>query len=91
MSDYYNQGMTAYNYIHNKMQDTLKKPSYGRYILLAFCLAFMIVGVWFPAHFMWVVWAFVAYLALNVILMVFAVSMTLVAVLLIRRLVNSGD
>lgn len=91
MSDYYNQGMTAYNNAINKMQDTLKKPSYGRYILLAFCLAFTITGVWFPAYFMWVVWAFVAYLALNVILiLVMAISMAAL-VLLLRHLAKRED
>lgn len=91
MSDYYNQGMTAYNNAINKMQDIVKKPGYGRYILLAFCLAFTITGVWFPAYFMWVVWAFVAYLALNVILiLVMAISMAAL-VLLLRHLAKRGD
>lgn len=91
MSDYYNQGMTAYNNAINKMQDIVKKPGYGRYILLAFCLAFTITGVWFPAYFMWVVWAFVAYLALNVILiLVMAISMAAL-VLLLRHLAKRGN
>lgn len=91
MSDYYNQGMDAYNHAINKMQDIVKKPGYGRYILLAFCLAFTITGVWFPAYFMWVVWAFVAYLALNVILiLVMAISMAAL-VLLLRHLAKRGD
>lgn len=91
MSDYYNQGMTAYNNAINKTQDIVKKPGYGRYILLAFCLAFTITGVWFPAYFMWVVWAFVAYLALNVILiLVMAISMAAL-VLLLRHLAKRGN
>lgn len=91
MSDYYNQGMDAYNHAINKMQDIVKKPGYGRYILLAFCLAFTITGVWFPAYFMWVVWAFVAYLALNVILiLVMAISMAAL-VLLLRHLAKRGN
>lgn len=91
MSDYYNQGMTAYNNATNMVRDTVKKPGYGRYILLAFCLAFTITGVWFPAYFMWVVWAFVAYLALNVILiLVMAISMAAL-VLLLRHLAKRGN
>lgn len=91
MSDYYNQGMTAYNNAINKMQDTVKKPGYGRYILLAFCLAFMITGVWFPAYFMWIVWAFVAYLALNIILILVSVISMAALVLLLRHLAKRGD
>ena len=92
MSDYYNQGMTAYNNnAINTMRDTVKKPGYGRYILLAFCLAFMITGVWFPAYFMWVVWAFVAYLALNIFLILVLVICMAVVVLLLRHLAKSGD
>lgn len=91
MSDYYNQGMDAYNHAINKMQDTIKKPGYGRYILLAFCLAFTITGVWFPAYFMWVVWAFAAYLALNIILILVLVICMAVVVLFLRHLAKRGD
>ena len=91
MSDYYNQGVAAYNNSINTMRDIVKKPGYGRYILLAFCLAFMITGVWFPAYFMWVVWTFVAYLALNIILiLVYVIRMAVVA-LSLRHLAKSGD
>lgn len=91
MSDYYNQGVAAYNNSINTMWDIVKKPCYGRYILLAFCLAFTITGVWFPAYFMWVVWAFVAYLALNIILiLVYVICMAVVA-LFLRHLAKSGD
>lgn len=91
MSDYYNQGMTACNNAINKMRDTAKKPGYGRYILLAICLAFTITTVWFPAYNMWVVWVFVAYLALNVILILVTVVSMIVVVLLLRYLAKSGD
>lgn len=91
MSDYYNQGTTAYNNAINKMQDIVKKPGYGRYILLAFCLAFTITGVWFPAYFMWVVWAFVAYLALNVILILVMAISKAALVLLLRHLAKRGN
>lgn len=91
MSDYYNQGMTAYNNAINTMRDTLKKPGYGRYILLAFCLAFTITGVWFPAYFMWVVWAFVAYLALNIILVLVLVICMAVLVLILHSITKSED
>lgn len=91
MSNYYNQGMTAYNNALNTMRDTLKKQGYGRYILLAFCIAFTITGVWFPAYFMWVVWTFVAYLALNIILILVLVICMAVVVLILRHLAKNGD
>lgn len=91
MSNYYNQGMTAYNNAINTMRDTMKKPGYGRYILLAFCLMFTITGVWFHAYFMWVVWAFVAYPALNIILILVTVICMAAVVLFLRYLAKSGD
>lgn len=91
MSNYYNQGMTAYNNALNTMRDTLKKPGYGRYILLAFCIAFTITGVWFPAYFMWVVWAFVAYLALNIIFVLVLVICMAVLVLILRAIAKRED
>ena len=91
MSDYYNQGMTAYNNALNTMRDTMKKPGYGRYILLVFCLAFTITGVWFPAYFMWVVWAFIAYLALNIILVLALVICMAVIVLILRSIAKRED
>jgi len=91
LSNYYNQGMTAYNNALNTMRDTLKKPGYGRYILLAFCIAFTITGVWFPAYFMWVVWAFVAYLALNIIFVLVLVICMAVLVLILRAIAKRED
>jgi hypothetical protein len=91
LSDYYNQGMTAYNNALNTMRDTMKKPGYGRYILLVFCLAFTITGVWFPAYFMWVVWAFIAYLALNIILVLALVICMAVIVLILRSIAKRED
>lgn len=37
-----------------------------------FCIAFAIVGVWFPTWFMWVVWAFVAYVAVIAVVSIIA-------------------
>lgn len=37
-----------------------------------FCVAFAIVGVWFPDYFMWVVWAFVAYVAVSAVVSIIA-------------------
>lgn len=91
MSDYYNQGMTAYNNALNTMRDTMKKPGYGRYILFAFCLAFTITTVWFPTYSMWVVWAFAAYLALNILLILVLVICIAVVVLFLRHLAKSGN
>nr|DAO32241.1 MAG TPA: hypothetical protein [Caudoviricetes sp.] len=83
--------MTAYNNALNTMRDTMKKPGYGRYILLVFCLAFTITGVWFPAYFMWVVWAFIAYLALNIILVLALVICMAVIVLILRSIAKRED
>jgi hypothetical protein len=44
-----------------------------------FCIAFAIVGVWFPDHIMWVVWVFVGYVALMVIVAVIALIVAGVA------------
>lgn len=87
MSDYYNQGMTAYNNAINTMRDTMKKPGYGRYILLAFCLAFTITGVWFPSYFMWVVWAFIGYVATLAILWV---VITILALVVMKSICDLG-
>lgn len=56
-----------------------------------FCIAFTIVGVWFPDYFMWVVWAFAAYLALNILLILVLVICIAVVVLFLRHLAKSGD
>lgn len=37
-----------------------------------FCVAFAIVGVRFPDHFMWVVWPFVAYVAVSAVVSIIA-------------------
>lgn len=47
-----------------------------------FCIAFAIVGVWFPSYFMWVVWAFVGYLAVSAAL---SIIVFIVAILAIRK------
>lgn len=36
------------------------------------CIAFTIVGVWFPTWFMWVVWAFVGYVAFLAVVSIIA-------------------
>lgn len=36
-------------------------------VYFIFCILFAVTGIWFPAAFMWVVWAFVGYVALMVI------------------------
>ena len=35
-----------------------------------FCILFIVTGVWFPSWFMWIVWAFVGYIAMKVVLVV---------------------
>lgn len=41
-------------------------------VYFIFCILFVMTGIWFPAAFMWVVWAFVGYVALMVIVAVIA-------------------
>ena len=48
-------------------------------IYFIFCILFVVTGIWFPAAFMWVVWAFVGYVAVTTILVV--ISLIVVAVL----------
>lgn len=45
-----------------------------------FCILFAVTGIWFPAAFMWVVWAFVGYVALMVIVAVIALIVAAVMV-----------
>lgn len=46
------------------------KRNYSGTVRLIFCILFVVTGVWFPSAFMWVVWAFVGYLAALAILWV---------------------
>lgn len=78
MCDYYNDAVS-------KLNATREKKSKGRFIPLLFCFAFVITGVWYPAYFMWVVYAFVA---------VIIGALILLAVWLMARYANkleSGD
>lgn len=56
MYDYYNDAVS-------KLNASLEKKSKRHFIPLLFCFAFVITGVWYPAYFMWVVYAFAAYMA----------------------------
>lgn len=50
------------------------------------CVAFTIVAVWFPNYIMWVVWAFVGWIAVMGILTVVA----LIAAMVIARNIGRG-
>lgn len=50
------------------------------------CIAFTVVGVWFPEHIMWVVWAFVGLAVTIGILTVVA----FIAAVLIARNIEKG-
>lgn len=81
MYDYYND-------VVSKLNANREKKSKGRFIPLLFCFAFVITGVWYPAYFMWVAYAFAAYMALIL------VGLLLLAVWLMVRYANkleSGD
>lgn len=80
MYDYYNDAVS-------KLNANREKKSKGRFIPLLFCFAFVITGVWYPAYFMWVVYAFAAYMAL-IIGALILVGVTLLAVWLLVRYAN---
>ena len=80
MYDYYNDAVS-------KLNANREKKSKGRFIPLLFCFAFVITGVWYPAYFMWVVYAFAAYLALIVGALIL-VGLILLAVWLMVRWAN---
>ena len=46
------------------------KRDYSGTVRLIFCILFAVVGVWFLSYFMWVVWAFISYVATLAILWV---------------------
>lgn len=62
------------------------KRNYSGTVRLIFCILFVITGVWFPSAFMWVVWAFVGYIATLAILWVFIAILGLVVMKSIRDL-----
>lgn len=86
MYDYYNDAVS-------KLNANREKKSKGRFIPLLFCFAFVITGVWYPAYFMWVVYAFVAYMTV-IIGVLILMGLLLLAVWLLTRYANkleSGD
>lgn len=86
MYDYYNDAVS-------KLNANREKKSKGCFIPLLFCFAFVITGVWYPAYFMWVVYAFAAYMTV-IIGVLILVGLLLLAVWLLVRYANkleSGD
>lgn len=86
MYDYYNDAVS-------KLNANREKKSKGRFIPLLFCFAFVITGVWYPAYFMWVVYAFAAYMTVIIGVLILVVLL-LLAVWLLARYANkleSGD
>lgn len=84
MNDYYKDAAS-------KLNATQWKKSKGRFILLLFCFAFVITGVWYPAYFMWVVYAFVAYMPVIIGALILMVVSLLAMWLMIRRANKLGD
>lgn len=84
MNDYYNDAVS-------KLNATQGEKSKGRFIPLLFCFAFVITGVWYPAYFMWVVYAFVAYRAVIIGALILMVVSLLAMWLMIRRANKLGD
>lgn len=54
------------------MSDNNRNFDVSSTVYFIFCILFAVTGIWFPAAFMWVVWAFVGYVALMVIVAVIA-------------------
>ena len=86
MYDYYNDAVSKLNANH-------EKKSKGRFIPLLFCFAFVITGVWYPAYFMLVVYAFVAYMAVIIGALILVVLLLLAVWLMVRyaNKLESGD
>lgn len=84
MYDYYNDAVS-------KLNANREKKSKGRFILLLFCFAFVITGVWYPAYFMWVVYAFAAYMAVIIGALILAGVSLLAMWLLVRHTNKVGD
>jgi len=62
------------------MSDNNRNFDVSSTVYFIFCILFAVTGIWFPAAFMWVVWAFVGYVALMVIVAVIALIMAVVMV-----------
>lgn len=84
MCDYYNDAVS-------KLNANREKKSKGRFIPLLFCFAFVITGVWYPAYFMWVVYAFAAYMAVIIGALILAGVSLLAMWLLVRYANKLGD
>lgn len=54
----------------------------GTYFI--FCILLIVTGVWFPSWFMWIVWAFVACIAMKVVIGLIMV------VIIVRKIRNLG-
>lgn len=62
------------------MSDNNRNFDVSSTVYFIFCILFAVTGIWFPAAFMWVVWAFVGYVALMVIVAVIGLIMAAVMV-----------
>lgn len=62
------------------MSDNNRNFDVSSTVYFIFCILFAVTGIWFPAAFMWVVWAFVGYVALVVIVAVIALIVAAVMV-----------
>lgn len=49
-------------------------------VYFIFCILFVVTRVWFPAAFMWVVWAFVGYVAVVAVITIIALIMAAVMI-----------
>lgn len=84
MNNYYNDAIS-------KLDANQGKKSKGRFIPLLLCFAFVITGVWYPAYFMWVVYAFVAYMVVIIVALILMVVSLLAMWVMIRRANKLGD
>lgn len=64
------------------MSDNNRNFDVSSTVYFIFCILFAVTGIWFPAAFMWVVWAFVGYVALMVIV---AVITLIVAAVMVHK------
>lgn len=62
------------------MPDNNRNFDVSSTIYFIFCILFAVTGIWFPAAFMWVVWAFVGYVAVAAVITIIALIVAAVTI-----------
>ena len=62
------------------MSDNNRNFDVSSTVYFIFCILFAVTGIWFPAAFMWVVWAFVGYVVVVAVITIIALIVAAVMV-----------